>query len=95
MGALKSSVVFWSPTLGRCVLIHTQELSHGFSEGFEKALGVRVIFSFTAASSRFGTRIIDYYKSTINGLSSAASLLKNVVRIAVYSVGGLVILDFK
>ncbi len=91
--ALRSSVVFWSLALGLYILIQTQGLPGDIGEGFEKAIGVLVIFSVTLALAQIGTGIIDYYRSTNSGLSSAASLLKNVVRITVYSMGVLIILD--
>jgi small-conductance mechanosensitive channel len=93
IGALRSSVIFWSLALGLYILVQTQGFSHEASENFSKALGVLVIFSVTVAVSQIGTEMIEYYKSTVAGLASAASLLKNVVRVMVYSVGALVILD--
>lgn len=93
ISALRSSVVFWSLALGLYVLIQTQGLSHDATESFSKALGVLVIFSVTIFVSYVGTGVIEYYQSVVTGLASAASLLKNVVRVAVYSVGVLIILD--
>lgn len=93
IGALRSSIVFWSLALGLYVLIQTQGLSHEAMENFSRALGVLVIFSVTISASYVGTGVIEYYQSVIAGLASAASLLKNVVRVAVYSVGVLIILD--
>ena len=93
IGALRSSVLFWSLALGVYILIQTQGLPRDASENFAKTLGVLVIFSVTVAVSHIGTEMVEYYKSVIEGLASATSLLKNVVRIVVYSTGILIILD--
>ena len=93
IGAIRSSVIFWSLALGFYVLIRTQGLSPETTENLSKVLGVLVIFSVTIVVSHICTEIIDYYKSVITGLTSAASMLKNVVRVAIYSVGVLIVLD--
>ncbi len=93
LDALRSSVVLWSLALGLYILIETQGLSQAAVDVSSKALAVLVIFSITVVVSRICTDMVEYYKTVITGLSSAASLLKNIVRIAVYSVGLLIILD--
>ncbi len=91
--SLRSSVILWSLALGLYVIIETQGLSHNTAEMSAKALGVLVIFSVTVVVSHAGTEMIEYYKSVVSGLASATSLLKNIVRITVYSIGILIILD--
>lgn len=86
-------MVLWALVLGLYVIVQTQGLSKGVTEVSSKALGVLVIFSVTVVVSNIGTQMIEYYKSIITGLASATSLLKNIIRIAVYSIGILVILD--
>ena len=93
LDALRSSVVLWSLALGLYILIETQGLSQAAVDVSSKALAVLVLFSITVVVSRICTDMVEYYKTVITGLSSAASLLKNIVRIAVYSVGLLIILD--
>ena len=93
LDALRSSVVLWSLALGLYILIETQGLSQAAVDVSSKGLAVLVIFSITVVVSRICTDMVEYYKTVITGLSSAASLLKNIVRIAVYSVGLLIILD--
>ena len=93
IGTLRSSVVFWSLTLGLYIIIESQGLTQRAEEISSKVLGALVIFSITVVISHIGTGIIEYYNSIIKGLASAASLLKNIIRIAVYSVGALIILD--
>ena len=90
---LRRSVVFWALALGLYVLIETQGLPRYAADISSKALGVFVIFSVTVVASNIGTEMIEYYKTVITGLSSATSLLKNIVRITVYSIGILIILD--
>jgi len=91
--ALRSSVILWSLALGLYVIIESQGLSPKAEDISSKLLGVLVIFSITVVVSHIGTEIIEYYKSAIAGLASATSLLKNVIRIVVYSIGILIILD--
>ncbi len=93
IGATRSSVVLWALALGLYVLVQTQGLPKNIADIFSKALGVLVIFSVTVVISNIGTEMIEYYKSVIAGLASATSLLKNIIRITVYSIGILVILD--
>lgn len=93
LSALRSSVVLWALAFGLYVLIETQGLPRNVEDFSSKVLGVLVIFSVTVVVSRIGTEMIEHYKSVVTGLASAASLLKNVVRVAVYSIGTLVILD--
>ncbi|MCL5268663.1 MAG: mechanosensitive ion channel family protein [Bacteroidetes bacterium] len=91
--ATRSSVILWSLAAGLYVLIETQGLSKNIAEISSKALGVLVIFSVTVVVSNIGTEMVEYYKSVITGLASATSLLKNIIRGTVYSVGILIILD--
>ncbi len=91
--AVRSSVVLWSLALGLYILIQTQGLSYNTAEISSKALGVLVIFSVTVAVAHIGTETIEYYKTVVTGLASATSLLKNIVRVTVYSIGILIILD--
>jgi small-conductance mechanosensitive channel len=91
--SLRSSVILWSLALGLYIIIETQGLSRSTAEISAKALGVLVIFSVTVVVSNVGTEMIEYYKSVVTGLASASSLLKNVIRITVYSIGILIILD--
>ncbi len=93
IGALKSSVILWALALGLYIIIESQGLPKNIEEISSKSLGVLVIFSVTVVVSNICTEIIEYYKSVITGLASATSLLKNIVRIIAYSVGGLIILD--
>lgn len=93
IAALRNSIVLWSLALGLYVIVETQGLQKTTEEWVSKALGVIVIFSVTVVASYIGTEIIEYYKSRITGLASATSLLKNIVRFTVYSVGVLIILD--
>ncbi len=91
--AARSGVILWSLAVGLYVLIQTQGLSRNAAEILSKALGVLVIFSVTVVVSNIGTGIIEYYRSVIVGLASATSLLKNIIRVTVYSIGVLIILD--
>lgn len=93
IGALRSSVIFWALSLGFYIIIESQGLPQRSEEISSKILGALVIFSITVVISHIGTEIIEYYNSIIKGLASATSLLKNIVRITVYSIGALVILD--
>ena len=91
--SVRSSIILWSLALGIYLVVQTQNLPKTVAEVSSRILGVLVVFSITVVVSNIGTEIIDYYKSVIVGLASATSLLKNVVRIVVYSVGVLIILD--
>ncbi len=91
--AVRSSVILWALALGLDIIVQTQGLSKAVTDLSSKALGVIVIFSVTVVVSNIGTEIIEYYKSVISGLASATSLLKNIIRATVYSVGILIILD--
>ncbi len=93
IASVRSSVVLWALALGLYVIVQTQGLSRGVTEISSKVLGVLVIFSVTVVISNIGTEVIEYYKSVITGLASATSLLKNIIRITVYSLGILIILD--
>ncbi len=93
IASVRGSVIFWALALGMYVIVQTQGLSKEVIQISSKALAVLVIFSVTVVISNIGTEIIDYYKSVIAGLASTTSLLKNIIRITVYSIGGLVILD--
>lgn len=91
--AVRSSVILWALALGLDIIVRTQGLSRNTADFLSTALGVLVIFSVTVVVSNIGTDIIEYYKSVVSGLASATSLLKNIIRATVYSVGILIILD--
>ncbi len=91
--SVRGSIVLWALALGLYVALQTQDLPRGVTEVSSKALGVLVIFSVTVVLSNIGTGMIEYYKSVISGLASATSLLKNIIRVTVYSIGILIILD--
>jgi small-conductance mechanosensitive channel len=93
ISSVRSSVILWALALGLYVVVQSQNLSDATREVSSKTLGVIVVFSVTVVVSNIGTEIIEYYKSVIVGLASATSLLKNVIRIVVYSTGVLIILD--
>lgn len=93
ISSIRSSIILWTLALGIYIVIQTQDLSTTMADISSRALGVLAIFSVTVVISNIGTEIIEYYKSVIAGLASATSLLKNVIRIIVYSVGTLIILD--
>jgi small-conductance mechanosensitive channel len=93
ISSVRSSVILWALALGLYLVARTQGLPKDIAEISSKSLGVLVIFSITVVASNIGTEIIEYYKSVIVGLASATSLLKNIIRIIVYSVGVLIILD--
>lgn len=93
IASVRSSVILWALALGLYIVIQTQGLSKEVAHLSSKALGVLVIFSVTVVVSNIGTEIIEYYKSVVTGLASATSLLKNIVRVTVYSIGVLIILD--
>ncbi len=93
LAALRSSVVLWSLAAGLYIVIESQGLAPKVENVCSRTLGVLVIFSVAVVVSHIGTEMIGYYNSTIKGLSSATSLLKNIVRVTVCSVGILVILD--
>ncbi len=93
ISSVRGSVVLWFLVLGLYVILQTQGLSKGITAFSSKALGVLVIFSVTIVVSNIGTETIEYYKSVITGLASATSLLKNIIRVTVYSIGILIILD--
>lgn len=93
IASVRGSVILWALALGLYIVVLTQSLPITMTEVFSKTLGVLVIFSVTVVASNIGTEIIEYYKSVIVGLASATSLLKNIIRITVYSIGILIILD--
>jgi len=93
IASVRSSVILWSLAFGLYLVLQTQDMPKAITVVSSKILGVLVIFSVTVVVSNIGTEIIEYYKSVIVGLASATTLLKNVIRIVVYSVGILIILD--
>lgn len=93
IASVRSSVILWALALGLYIIVQTQGLPKEVTVLSSKVLGVLVIFSVTVVVSNIGTEIIEYYKSVITGLASATSLLKNIIRVTVYSIGVLIILD--
>ncbi|MGC8654371.1 MAG: mechanosensitive ion channel family protein, partial [Candidatus Kryptoniota bacterium] len=59
-----------------------------------RVLTVLIIFSVTIVLAKVGVLIVDHYKNLMAGLASTSSLLKNIVRISIYSIGILFILDY-
>ncbi len=93
ISSVRSSVILWAIVLGLYLIVQTQGLPRNIAAASSRALGVLLIFSVTVVVANIGTQIIEYYKSVITGLASATSLLKNIIRATVYSIGILVILD--
>jgi small-conductance mechanosensitive channel len=93
IGVLRNTVILWCLALGLYIVIETQGLPGSVEAFSSKALGVLVVLLVTLSISHIGTEIVEYYNSSIKGLASATSLLKNIVRGTVYSIGGLIILD--
>jgi len=92
IASLSRSVMLFALCLGVYIIIVTQNLAPGIRVVTNKTLEVLVILSVTVFVSNVGTEMMEYYKSIIVGLASASSLLKNIIRISVYSIGILIIL---
>lgn len=91
---LKSGIVFWSIALGIYYILKNLNLPANVIYASMKILTVLIIFSVTVVAAKIGVLIVDHYRSLFVGLASTSSLLKNIVRIAIYSIGTLFILDY-
>jgi len=91
---LKSGIVFWSIATGLYYVLKSVSLPESVIYVSIKVLTVLVIFSVTVVTAKIGVLIVDHYRNLIAGLASTSSLLKNIVRISIYSIGFLFVLDY-
>lgn len=91
--SLKHLIIFWFSAAGIYILLHQFPIPEKTKEILVKIYWSIIIFSFTIFTARLLTELTKIYTSKVSGLSGSVSVFTNIVKIVVYSIGIMVILQ--
>ncbi len=74
--------------------VHTSKLNQDFVAASQKVLIVIVIFLFTILIAKITGEILKLYSTTGNGAFPATSIISNLIKIIIFILGILIILQF-
>lgn len=80
-------------TAGIYIALRNEDFSPYVISIVDKALHVTVILLVTIIAARMAVGFVELNTSKLDGIFPASSILKNIIRIVVYVIGGLVILN--
>jgi small-conductance mechanosensitive channel len=86
-------IIFWFGAAGIYISFHQFPIPQNTKEILIKIFWSIVIFSFTLFFSRLLVEITKIYTSRVSGLSGSVSVFTNIVKIVVFSIGGMIILQ--
>jgi len=91
--SLNQLIIFWFAAAGIYISFHQFPIPQNTKVIFIKIFWSVVIFSFTLFFSRLLVKITKIYTSRVSGLSGSVSVFTNIVKIVVFSIGGMIILQ--
>src|SRR3990170_5542896 len=93
LDVLRHPSIFWVVAIALYVAFATSDFSPKYVAYGLKALNAVIIFSVTMAMAGLGTSLIRYYVDKSDANIPATGILKSVVKVMVYTVGLLIILN--
>ena len=90
---LRHPSIFWVAAIAFYVALATSSFSPKYVAYGLKALDAVIIFSVTIALAGLGTSLVQYYVDKSDANIPATGILKSVVKVMVYTVGLLIILN--
>lgn len=94
INALRGMTRLWFMLAGVYWALRTVPLPENILELSDKALAVIVIFSATVVAARITGGLVDLYMAEQEQIQQSVSILRNVIRLVVFILGALVILQF-
>ncbi len=86
-------IIFWFSAAGIYISLHQFPIQKEVHSTLVKIYWSIVILSFTLFASRLLVELTKIYISKISGLSGSVSVFTNIIRIIVYSIGIMIILQ--
>jgi small-conductance mechanosensitive channel len=86
-------LTFWLVLLATYLAVQSSEITVRAKELTGQALLILFVASLTFAAARMSGRLISVYGSQLPGALAVASLTQNLVRGAIFAVGGLILLN--
>lgn len=91
--SLHHLIIFWFTAAGIYISLHKFPIPKGTNEILIKIYWSIIIFSFTLFTSRVLVETTKVYTSKISGLSGSVSVFTTIVKIIVFSIGIMIILQ--
>lgn len=91
---LRGVAVFWSLLVGLYIAFHTLPLPLGWLEAVKKLIVVVFLISATFVGARVVSGLTNLYVNKHEAAAQSASILMNIVRMIVFAVGVLIILQY-
>lgn len=86
-------IIFWFGAAGIYISLHQFPIPHNTKEILIKIFWSIIIYSFTLFASRLLVELTKIYTSKVSGLSGSVSVFTNIVKIVVFSIGIMIILQ--
>lgn len=91
--SLKHLILFWFGAAGIYISLHQFPIPKDTRDILVKIYWSIIIFSFTLFLSRLLVELTQIYTSKVSGLSGSVSVFTNIVKIVIYSIGVMIILQ--
>lgn len=91
--SLKHLIIFWFGAAGIYISLHQFPLHTQAKEILIKIFWSIIIFSFTLFTSRLLVELTKIYTSKVSGLAGSVSVFTNIVKIVIFSIGIMIILQ--
>ncbi|GIV27810.1 MAG: mechanosensitive ion channel protein [Bacteroidia bacterium] len=86
-------IIFWFGAVGIYISLHQFPFPEKTQEILVKLFWSVIIFSFTLFTARLLVELTKIYTSKVSGLSGSVSVFTNIIRIVVFSIGIMIILQ--
>jgi len=93
VSSLKNLIVFWFGAVGIYIALHRFSIPPETKKILIKIFWSIIIFSFTLFSSRLLVEITKIYTSKFSALAGSVSVFTNIIKIVVFSIGIMIILQ--
>jgi len=91
--SLRNLIIFWFGAIGIYIALHQFPIPPDIKSILVKIFWSIIIFSFTLFLSRLLVEITKIYTSKVSGLSGSVSVFTNIIKIVVFSIGIMIILQ--
>lgn len=91
--SLNHLITFWGGAIGIYISLHQFPIPTHIKNILIKIFWSIIIFSFTLFSSRLLVQITKIYTSKVSGLAASVSVFTNIIKIVVFSIGIMIILQ--
>lgn len=93
VAVIRGPVVAWSTILGIYLATEIAPMDAGTARLLQRVLFVLVVVSISWTVARLATHLVEHAAGRVTGRIASASLLGNVVQVAIMGLGGLIVLQ--